>query len=121
LAESANQLARHRPVECAAERQERHRHRFDRLPAADVLHGRLEALLCHLQLAGELRVEITPAVDLVEFRGTRLHRARGGGARPASVRAFRFEFPRLRLGAPALHANLFERPAMPFDPLLVDV
>ncbi len=80
-----------RPVELASERAERQRFEGRRGTRGRLAQRRLQTLLRHLQFAGQLRVEVAPAVDVGQERVLPGHRALRRGLRPGRFDAQRRE------------------------------
>ena len=92
LTEPAAEAAGSRPFERAAERRQRHRDGFGGPACRQVRHLLLQPLLRNLQLAGQLRVQVAPRVDLLDERRPGGHRPLRRRARPSRVRLARGEF-----------------------------
>ena len=120
LAEPHGKAPLRRPFKGAPERRERNDDGIDGSSgrgAGDLL---LHALISHLQLTGELCVQVAARVDLSDQRPARRHRAIRRDARLLRFRRPRFERAQLGLERRALGPQLLHRAAMFFEPGLVD-
>ena len=105
-AESGSNGPRRRPVELAAERPERQRLHGRSGAGGRFAQGGLEPLLRHVELAGQLSVEVAPAIDVGQKRVASRDRTLRGGLRSRRLCTERRE---LRAARRELDARRLER------------